>query len=803
LASASITSGTVSMFSVAAGGSLSPAPGSPIRNTYAYDVAFSPGGRLLAVANSFGNSVSVYQVADDGRLTAVPGSPFATGASGGFAGSVSFSPTGRLLAVANSGAGSVSIFTVAPDGHLTAVSGSPFNVTAYANSVAFSPDGQFLAVGPYEGAVILLDVAADGSVSPVDGSPFATGAGVTGNLAFSPDGGTLAVGAQGISFSAFSVTDAGALTPLSGSPFSAQGGGPGDVGFSPDGRRLGVANGNQSSVSVYVPPGRIQITKTADKPVVAPGGDLTYTLSLENVGDTEAYGPVYDDLAGVADQAGRVSVTSGNAGYNRSNAQLTWNGSLPPGGTATVTYSVDLKDDAEGVLFNDVHGPPGSGCDAADEPAPTARRRPLGVDGGGCQVITPIVQPPPYSPPEADLSIAKTAASPTVHPGGAEIYALAVHNNGPQDATGVIVQDPVPEGLFLLDARPSQGSCVVDADQVECELGDLPAGGQALIVIGARTSTDATGSLVNVAAVYGDQDDPRQANNLSRASVDVDPLPPLPGPGPPTPPNPPAPPTPGPQPSSQLTVIKRVNHKTAAVGQMLRYKIDVANDGPDEATNVHLVDGSRLPMKIASVHSSQGSCDIGTPIRCELGTLGNGKNATIVVVAAARQAGMALNGIAVAADSDDPDISDNLAVARTRITGRLKLSKTASASRVTAGGVVTWTLRATNPTDVALYKLVVCDHLPPGLIYLSSTSHGRLHRRFGCWHSPRLAAGTTKTIKIRTTVGLGGLRSITNTATALTAGTKPARARARIVVLANQPTGCGSRDAQALEARRC
>ena len=110
-------------------------------------MAFSPSGGLLATANSGAGSVSVFSVAADGALTPV-GTPFTTGLGSGPM-SVAFSPSGGLLATANKNVNTVSVFSVAAGGALTAVTGSPFTTGTGPASVAFSPSGGLLATANF------------------------------------------------------------------------------------------------------------------------------------------------------------------------------------------------------------------------------------------------------------------------------------------------------------------------------------------------------------------------------------------------------------------------------------------------------------------------------------------------------------------------------------------------------------------------------------------------------------------------------------------------------------------------------
>ena len=164
--------GTVSVFSVNSAGGLTPVSGSPFATggTQPISVAFSPSGGLLAVANAGGvngpGAVSVFSVNPAGALTPVTGSPFAAGA---FPWSVAFSPSGRLLAVADQGAngpGAVSVFSVSSAGALTQVTGSPVAAIPNPQSVAFSPSGRLLAVAHGGSRTVSVFSISDAAAAP-------------------------------------------------------------------------------------------------------------------------------------------------------------------------------------------------------------------------------------------------------------------------------------------------------------------------------------------------------------------------------------------------------------------------------------------------------------------------------------------------------------------------------------------------------------------------------------------------------------------------------------------------------------
>jgi Tol biopolymer transport system component len=159
-------------------------------------VAFSPDGKTLAVGDDDGD-VYLWDVAT-ARLTATLPDP----ASGGVNG-VAFTPDGQTLAAAD-GNGSVYLWGVASARRtatvtLPALPAGVSDVNSSALSVAFSRDGQTLAVGQNAhstgsagGTTYLWDVAAR-RITGALRDPIAISNGVV-SVAFSPDGTTLAAG---------------------------------------------------------------------------------------------------------------------------------------------------------------------------------------------------------------------------------------------------------------------------------------------------------------------------------------------------------------------------------------------------------------------------------------------------------------------------------------------------------------------------------------------------------------------------------------------------------------------------------
>ncbi|MFC8596897.1 GEVED domain-containing protein [Isoptericola sp. NPDC057191] len=176
-------------------------------------------------------------------------------------------------------------------------------------------------------------------------------------------------------------------------------------------------DGTEDGCTTDVPVRALQITKSADPAdAVAPGGTVTYTVTVENTGQV-AYtaddpASVTDDLSDVLDDAtwnDDATADVGTATY--AEPTLSWSGALAPGETATITYSVTVDDppaeDGDGTLTNAVVGPPESSCDDGTE--------------DGCTTDLPV----------RALQITKTAdPADEVAPGGTVTYTVTVQNTG-------------------------------------------------------------------------------------------------------------------------------------------------------------------------------------------------------------------------------------------------------------------------------------------------------------------------------------------------------------------------------------
>lgn len=145
-----------------------------------------------------------------------------------------------------------------------------------------------------------------------------------------------------------------------------------------------------------------------------------------------------------------------------------------------------------------------------------------------------VVEPLTVAQAGADLTLALDADSPTVITGRLLTYDLAVTNNGPNEAVGVLVTNRLPAGAQLISLDVSMGSWQGQGDLLIGELGIMPAGASAhaQFVVQPREAGDLTNS-VSVSTLSRDPNlADNVAENVSRAyaeaflSITNEPVPP-------------------------------------------------------------------------------------------------------------------------------------------------------------------------------------------------------------------------------------------------------------------------------------
>ncbi|HUG70255.1 MAG TPA: SdrD B-like domain-containing protein [Pirellulaceae bacterium] len=352
---------------------------------------------------------------------------------------------------------------------------------------------------------------------------------------------------------------------------------------------------------------------------------------------------------------------------------------------------------------------------------------------------------------ELDLSVTKTVDNDSPNVGDNITFTITVANAGPANGTNITVDDVLPAGLAYVSDTPSQGS--YNSTTGVWTVGSLASGSNAMLQI--VTLVISVGTKTNTAQVTAvDQFDIDSTPNNDVAteddqdSVDAMPL------------------------AVDLSLIKTVSNATPNVGDNVTFTITTSNAGPNDATSVAV--GDTLPVGVTYVSDtpSQGTYNTGTGI-WTVGTIANGANATLQIVASVDSIGAKTNTAEVtAADQADidstpnnnvPTEDDQDEVVVTPQVADLSLTKTVSNATPNVGENVTFTITASNAGPDAATNVTVSDTLPAGTTFVSSTpSQGSYNSTTGLWTVGTIANAGNGTLQIVASVDSVGTK--TNTA---------------------------------------
>ena len=274
----------------------------------------------------------------------------------------------------------------------------------------------------------------------------------------------------------------------------------------------------------------LDVTKLPSTQTPAAGETLTYTLTVANLGLSDAQAVTLSDSM----PAGTTFVSATGDPAKPCSAVATTVtcdvGVLAAGASQTMLVTVRLSSSL----------PPQTLTNTAT--ADSATRDPVAGNNSATAAVQSAVI--------ADLSVTKALVTPTPLVAGQPVtYTITVHNAGPSDAPDALFSDTLPPGTSLLSASAEQGSCGLNrADAltiVACELGTLPAGDSVSGTLTLATSPDLTGSLANTASTGSGALDPDATNNTSTATAEIAraPQPSSPSTSPPIAPQPPSSPS--------------------------------------------------------------------------------------------------------------------------------------------------------------------------------------------------------------------------------------------------------------------
>ncbi len=474
---------------------------------------------------------------------------------------------------------------------------------------------------------------------------------------------------------------------------------------------------------------KLGVTKTVDKATAAPGDTVTYTITYDNAGNSDATGVTLADTL----PAHLASVTASNGGVVTAGA-VNWTlGTVPAGGSGTLTVTAVL----DGVF-------PVGTTTLTNTAVVASPDEPTCVN---CTVPTPPQTTVTAGP---KLDVTKTVDKVTAAPGDTVVYTITYENTGNADATGVTLADTLPAHLASVTAS---NSGVVTAGAVNWSIGTVAAGGHGTLTVTAVLDgvfPVGTTTLTNTAVVAS----PDEPNCGTACDV-------------PTPPQTTV--TAGPK----LGVTKTVDKTSAAPGDTVVYTITYENTGNADATGVTLAD--TLPAHLASVTASNSGVVTAGAVNWSLGTVAAGGHGTLTVTAVLDGVfpvgTTTLTNTAVVASPDEPTCVNCTVPTppQTTVTAGPKLDVTKSVDKTTAnpGDTLTYTITYENTGNADATGVTLHDTLPAHLATVTTDHSGAVTPGAVDWSLGTVAAGTHGTLTVTAVLDSAfpsGTTTLTNTA---------------------------------------
>lgn len=474
---------------------------------------------------------------------------------------------------------------------------------------------------------------------------------------------------------------------------------PWHAAFDPDNDAIYVGTQGRGVYEVALPEVDLGITKTDTPDPVIAGGQLFYTITVENFGPDEATDVVVTDL--IPPEVDFIVDDLSNCSEASPGQVVCEVGDLGVGETATVVIKVKVREDIV-VLA----GQPTSIQNTAFVGAPGLFDA---NEDNDSTTIGTIVED------QANLAVTKLCEPDREIPAGQiAVCTIIIDNYGPSDARSVVALDALAsEGDFSIVGTPvpSQGGpCFVWNNTWTCNLGTLPAAtstveGRATIEV--EVTSDEGVDIADLTKVVSDTPDPDIGNNESTDVILVTAV-------------------------ADLSLSKSDNVDPVVAGESLTYTVGVSNAGPSAAENVVISDFVPAGVSLVSVSGSGGgTCNAGVPgdpflpTTCSFGTLaaGSARTMTIVVDVHPETRGALLNDARVSSATLDDDTSNDLANETTSVVASadLQVAKTDLQDPVVAGEILDYELTVVNAGPSSSRNVVITDLLPEELTFLSAT----------------------------------------------------------------------------------
>ncbi|MEJ1221481.1 gliding motility-associated C-terminal domain-containing protein [Sediminicola sp. 1XM1-17] len=340
--------------------------------------------------------------------------------------------------------------------------------------------------------------------------------------------------------------------------------------------------------------------------------------------------------------------------------------------------------------------------------------------------------------PTVDLAIDKTVNKPESFIGDTVVFTITVTNNGPYAATNVGITDVLPAGYAFVSSTSTSGS--YDQSSSVWKIPSIGVGQTANLKLTVEVAS--IHDYNNIASLsFVDQTDPNSQNNKDEIGITINEF-------------------------SDLSLKKTVNTTNPNVGDTVIFSLIVTNDGPNDATNVTIVD--QVPSGFALGNINNGGILEGNIITWEIPKIEIGDKILTyetIVLPPTGAAGEYKNIAGITKmDQNDPDSSpnndsndqseddeDNHTIPTPTVD--LSINKKVDRQEAMVGDIVVFSVTVTNNGPYDATNVEIRDVLPKGYQLVSSkVDNGSYNQTSSLWEIPFLRIGATSLLEMTATV---------------------------------------------------
>lgn len=446
------------------------------------------------------------------------------------------------------------------------------------------------------------------------------------------------------------------------------------------------ANNSATDTNSLTPQADLSITKTdLPDPVVA-GTNLVYSITITNHGPSDAVSVGLVDT--LPFQVNFVSSIPGGPTCAHALGVVTCSlGTLVASTSTNVTITVAVPSSVvDGVVISNTAVTSSSTADPGPNP--------------NVAVQTTLVEREP------DLGVSKTSPFPVIA-GTSFDYTVTVENNGPSDASMVVLTDTLPGEVTFVSAVGCMHDGAPFGGDVTCNIGNLVAGASQVftITVFVEPCTLPGTLMLNEAEVTHNpaETDPGPTPNTFSLLTLVNTL-------------------------ADLSITKVESQDPVLAGDDFFYTVTITNAGPSCARDVDAVD--TLPDDVLFLDGrSDATCfsPISGTVVCSQGILTPGQVVTFDiwgrVDCAADDGSIQTNTITVTSSTPDPVAANNTDIENTLVETLtdISLTKTAAPDPVQPASLLTYNfdIRNTGPSNAN--NVVLTDELPAGVTFNNGT----------------------------------------------------------------------------------